>query len=412
MSRAHVSIAAVAAVLAVATAATSASSAARPASLFASASGGGSACTKQRPCTLARAIVRAPAGAVVHVQAGTYHGGYVLAKSLRLIAHGRVVVDASSAPNGIGIHIEGRGGSGSVVQGFIVEQARFEGILVGPSPGAAHPRPAPVTGVTLRNDWVLSNDTGRGKPNATGECKPNPPVPADCGGGIHLVWTSHSTIENDIVAYNADGILLSDEFGPTAFNTIRNNRILNNFYECGIALAGHSGNAVSVTGGLTPRAGVQHNLIENNLIRNNGVRLSGAGVLLAGGVPGSAVYDNVIRNNTIDLNGHAGVTIHQHVAGNLDGNRIVDNKIGKNNSLGDDDFAAAQDSQTTGILVASGTPPGRALPPFLQPQPITGTVIRGNTISDDAIGIWTLNAPGDYTQNTFDPSVAVPISTH
>ena len=265
--------------------------------------------------------------------------------------------------------------------------------------------------MTLRDNWVLSNNTGRGKPDATGECNAKPPVPADCGGGIHLVWASNSLVENNIVAYNSDGILLTDEFGPTAHNTIRNNRILNNLYECGIVLAGHSPKAVARDGSLTDQAGIHDNLVENNLVRNNGVKVSGAGVLLAGGAPGSAVYGNVVRGNTIELNGHSGVTVHQHVTGDVSSNQIVDNTIGQNNMLGDDDFGAAVDMQTTGILVASGAPPG-GLPPALMPQPITGTVISGNKISGDKVGIWTLNAAGDYTQNTFGSDVTTPVSSH
>ena len=379
---------------------------------FASAHGSGSACTKTKPCTLARALANAASGATVHVAAGTYKGGYVIAKKVNLLAQGRVLIDASTSADGTGIHIVGPGGSGTVVQGFIVELAKAEGILVGTSPGDAKPQPAPVTDVTLRDNWVLNNNKGRGQPDATGECVARPPTPADCGGGIHLVWTSNSLVENNIVAYNSDGILLTDEFGPTDHNTIRNNRVLNNVWECGIVLAGHSGKAVGSDGKLTDQAGVHDNLIEKNYVFNNGVALSGAGILIGGGAPGSAVYDNTIQGNDIALNGHAGVTVHQHVAGYLGGNSIVGNTIGVGNILGDDDFAAAQDMQTTGILVASGAPPGAALPPFLLPSPITGTTISGNTIKDVAVGIWTLNTPGDFTGNTFDAGVTTKVSTH
>jgi hypothetical protein len=374
--------------------------------LFASASGSGEACSASKPCSLASAVSRAAAGATVHVAKGTYHGGYVIDKKLRLLADGRVVIDASTSADGIGIHVVGPGGSGSVVQGFTVEKAPFEGILVGTSP-APNASPAPVTNVTLRNNMVVSNNTERGKPDATGECKAAPPAPADCGGGIHLIWVSNSLVENNVVAYNSDGILLTDEFGPTSHNVVRGNRTVDNLWECGIVLAGHNPNAADPT-----KAGVFDNLIENNVARNNGVKTTGAGILLGGGAPGSGVYDNTIRGNTVELNGHAGITIHQHVAGNLGGNEIEGNIVGTNNTLGDDDFAAATDVQTTGILVASGAPPQAQLPPFLLPSPISGTVIKGNKISGDAVGIWTLNTPGDFSANTFGSDVATPISSH
>jgi len=376
------------------------------------ASARSAACTQASPCSLAAAVAQ-PAGSTAYVKAGKYSGGYVIAKKLHLVAEGRVVRDASTAPTGVGLDVVGPGGSGSVIEGFIVEKAQQEGILVGNNPGNPGGPPAPVSGVVVKNNIVEENDKGRTNPNATGECKATPPAPVDCGGGIHLIWASNSTVEGNVVAYNSDGILLTDEFGPTSHNVISKNRVLNNLWECGIVLAGHNPHGTDQSGKLTPdAAGVFANTIENNLVRNNGVAISGAGVLLGGGAPGSAVYDNVIRANTIDINGHSGVTIHQHVAGYLGGNTIEDNTIGKGNILGDDDFAAAQDMQTTGILVASGAPPGAQLPPFLLPQPITGTVIKGNKISNVAVGIWTLNTPGDFSGNTFGAGVTTPLSRH
>lgn len=398
MNRRHTSVALAAAGCVIATAAGTASARTT------------AACTKASPCTLAAAIAGSPAGATAYVKAGKYSGGFVISKRLHLVAAGRVVLDASTSRNGIGLEVVGPGGSGSVIDGFIVERAQQEGILVGNNPGDPSVGPAPVSGVVVKNDVVEWNDEGRTNPNATGECKAAPPQPSDCGGGIHLIWASNSTVEDNVVAYNADGILLTDEFGPTSHNTVAKNRVLNNLWECGIVLAGHNPKGVDSKGTLTPTtAGVFANTIESNVVRNNGVSLSGAGILLGGGAPGSAVYDNVIRKNTIDISGHAGVTIHQHVAGYLSGNTIEDNTIGKGNILGDDDFAAAQDMKTTGIVVASGAPPGPALPPFLLPSPITGTVITGNTISDVSVGIWTLNTPGDFSGNTFGAGVITPL---
>lgn len=127
-----------------------------------------------------------------------------------------------------------------------------------------------MSGVVLRDNWVLSDNAGLGTPQ--GECKDNPPVPGDCGGGIHLVAVTNSKVENNIVAYNADGILLTDEFGPTAHNVISGNRVLNNLAECGIVLAGHNGKAFDpMSHKLTGAAGVYANLVENILTRNNGV---------------------------------------------------------------------------------------------------------------------------------------------
>ena len=370
-------------------------------------SGGGSACTASKPCLLAAAIEHASAGATVHVGRGRYSGGYVIDKKIRLVADGRVVIDASSSADGTGIHIVGPGGSGSVVQGFVVEKARYEGILVGTSPGDASPQPAPVTDVTLRNNIVVSNNTGRGEPGATGECKSTPPAP-------RRLRRRHSPRVGEQLDRRAQRRRVQQRRDP-AHRRVRpdvaQRRSRKPRDRQSVRVRDRVGGTQSERRRSCEGRCVRQPHREQ-LARNNGVVTTGAGILLGGGAPGSAVYENTIRNNTVELNGHAGITIHQHVVGNLGGNVIEDNTVGTNNSLGDDDFAAATDMQTTGILVASGSPPGPALPPFLLPSPITGTVIRGNKISGDAIGIWTLNTPGDFSANTFAPDVATPLSSH
>jgi hypothetical protein len=45
-----------------------------------------------------------------------------------------------------------------------------------------------------------------------------------------------------------------------------------------------------------------------------------ASILLGGGAPFAGVYGNVIRGNAAKGNGLAGVTIHQHLVGDLNGN--------------------------------------------------------------------------------------------
>lgn len=123
------------------------------------------------------------------------------------------------------------------------------------------------------------------------------------------------------------------------------------------------------------------------------------------------MYDNVIRGNVAKGNGLSGVTIHQHLAGDLNGNVIEGNVLIDNNVDGDHDFATA-DLETTGILVAAGAPPGAVLPPELLPGQISGTVIRGNRLFDVKVGIWTLGVEKASTHiygNLFGPGVT-PVS--
>jgi nitrous oxidase accessory protein NosD len=348
-----------------------------------------------------------------------YHGGVVVTKDLTLRGFG-AVIDASSAPGGNGVQIVGPGGSGSSVEGFRIVGAKFEGILVGTAPvaptttdGTPVNTGQPVSDVRIDHNVIVHDDGGFG--STAGQCFSTPQAPGDCGEAVHLVSVTDSVVSDNYVANNAGGILLTDEFGPTSDNVVRRNVSVNNTGDCGITLAGHNPGAVNpATGQPTGAAGVFDNLIEDNIATGNGVLGQGAGILMGGGAPFAGVYGNVIRGNFTRGNGLAGVTIHQHLIGDLNGNVVEDNTLIHDNVDGDFDFAAAAAAQTTGILVASGSPPGPALPPFLVPGTIKNTVIRGNRIFDDSVGIWTLGvdpATTTIAHNFFGPGVT-PISVN
>ncbi len=119
------------------------------------------------------------------------------------------------------------------------------------------------------------------------------------------------------------------------------------------------------------------------------------------------------RGNVARGNGLAGITIHQHLVGDLNGNVIEGNYLSNDNLDGDFDFKVP-DPEPTGILVAAGEPP-TGLPPFLQPGPLKETVIRHNSISDVRIGVWTLGLEPLSTLisgNRFGHEVSTPISSH
>jgi hypothetical protein len=368
-------------------------------------------------------VSAAAPGSRIIVCPGTYDEGVTIEKQLSLIGRG-AVIDASLSPTGNGIQILGPGGSGSSVVGFHIENARFEGILVGTAPVAPTETKntptltgQPVSDVTIAGNVVEEND--KGFKSDFGQCASTPQAPGDCGEAIHLVAVTNSTVEANYVAHNAGGILLTDEFGPTSGNTIRFNDSNHNETDCGITLAGHSREAVEPKTGLpTGKAGVFDNLVENNLTLDNGVLGQGAGILMGGGAPDAGVYGNRIVGNYASGNGLSGITIHQHLVGDLNGNILEHNVLGENNLDGDFDFKAAQDTETTGILVASGEPPEGPegpLPGFLRPGPINETVIRGNVIVQNKIGIWTLNVPSATNtigDNFFGPEVTTPVSSH
>src|SRR5439155_5440841 len=103
------------------------------------------------------------------------------------------------------------------------------------------PSSGPVlSNVSVNNVKALDDDRGF---NGTeeGNCK----YPGDCGGGIHLNVVEHSSVTNSQAIGNADGILLTDDYGPNHDNLIKGNLVSENRTECGIVLPSHSSNAVS-----------------------------------------------------------------------------------------------------------------------------------------------------------------------
>jgi len=383
----------------------------------------GGSCATAAFTTIGAAVTAAAPGTTIVVCPGVYDEGVLINKQIVLDGLGGAVINASSSPFGNGVQIVGPGGSGSTVEGFKIENAEFEGVLIGTAPvapattdGTSVTSGAPVSDVTIANNTLVDNGTGFG--TDAGQCFSTPEAPGDCGETIHLVSVTNSVIEGNHVADNVGGILLTDEFGPTSGNTVRNNQALDNSDDCGITLAGHNPAAVSPATGLpTGAAGVFDNLIANNVSDDNGVAGQGAGILIGGGAPFAGVYDNTIVGNVAVGNGLAGITIHQHFIGDLNGNVLEGNILGDDNVDGDYDFAAAQDTQTTGILVAAGLPPGppAELPPPPSPPGIMGTIIRGNVIFGVKVGIWTLGvdpATTTITADLFGLGVTTQVSTN
>jgi parallel beta-helix repeat protein len=325
----------------------------------------GNPCTEQAPCaTIGHAVDVAGAGDTVLVAAGTYAEDVAVPIRLNVVGLGHPVVDAAGLDNGFVIT-----GAGARVSGFTVENAYFEGILV-----------LQTSHVTVTRNVVRDNDQGMFDANPRGQCAPQGEIPGDCGEGVHLMSATKSTVRGNLVTGNSGGILLTDEFGPTAMNTVAFNTVVANLYDCGITVAGHNPGAIDQNGARQPSvAGIYSNLIIKNRADGNGVAGEGAGILLAGAGPGTGVYGNLILNNRAAQNGLAGITLHNHAPNtDLNGNVIVGNVLESDNLNGDPDAGVFE---TTGILVFSAV------------DPMEGIVVRGNTIEHTHFGIWTQNLP-------------------
>ncbi|MGA2454130.1 MAG: right-handed parallel beta-helix repeat-containing protein [Solirubrobacteraceae bacterium] len=360
----------------------------------------GAPCTQAKPCkTIAGALAKAKKGAKVLVARGTYREEVKIAADVQLIGQGKPVIDATGLGNGV--LITGTAAAGPTVRGFIIRNANFEGILA-----------SGTTKVTIRENTVSKNDRGGSAVKPVSECAPEGVVPGDCGEALHLMSVTHSTALDNTVSDNAGGILVTDELGPTAFNTIKGNKVLDNVLDCGITLAGHNPKAVvlSTTPGpptmaaLAPTVGgIYSNVITKNTVTGNGTQGQGGGILMAGGPPGTAVYNNTVSYNTASGNGLGGVTLHSHAPGqDRNGNVISHNTISDDGihgyptgAPGDSDAGI---TRSVGIVVWSAA------------TPLTGTSIVANKISHDYYGIWTKNVPTiAQSANTFASTVTVPL---
>ncbi len=362
----------------------------------ASSDNSGRSCDSATYTSITAAVTAASSGNTVVVCEGTYAEDVLVNKGLTLLGRD-ATIDATGLENGIWIVA-----SNVRVDGFTVENANGEGVLAGVdalADAGMLPASGPVlSDVTVENSNVSNNDKGFNF-TETGNCK----YPGDCGGGIHFNGTTHSVMRHDIVNGNADGVLLTDDYAPSSYNTIEDNIVNDNLSECGIVLPSHASNAVTfdpttfqVTSVNPTLGGVYGNVVRDNVADGNGTDKappefggggSGSGIGLFASGPGSAVYDNFVFDNEASGNGLAGIAMHAHHPGgeNIDGNVLVHNKLGTNNIGGDgfDGPPGPTDFQTTGIAIFSAVP--------------AHMVISHNKISDNEIGIWlstTITADG------------------
>ena len=168
--------------------------------------------------------------------------------------------------------------SGIRFSGFTVTHAQGEGILA-----AGHGRD--ISGISISHSAIVHNDLGFGVNNSPYfQCAAMGQVPGDCGEGVHFTGVAYSSIKDSFIAYNAGGVLLSDDTGPTHGNLVAGNTVTGNATDCGITVPGHNPGALNKMSQPQPSvAGVYDNVIRNNVVTNNGVKGEGAGVLFANG---------------------------------------------------------------------------------------------------------------------------------
>ncbi len=349
--------------------------------------GEGEGCGNAQFSSIGAAVAAAPAWSTVVVCPGTYREDVMVNKPLTLAGR-EATIDASGFENAVWIvrsHV--------TVRGFTLENANGEGVLVGidsfADVGALQANGGRViSGVVIEGNNVVNDNKGF-SPTGHFNCK----YPGDCGGGIHFNVTTHSVMRGNHVSGNADGVLLTDDYGPNSFNVVEGNVVTRNVHECGITLPSHNPNSVNFdpnTGVVLSRnpavGGVYGNIVRHNVSDGNGTDVappqfggggSGAGIGIFASGPGFGAYDNVVEDNEASGNGLAGITVHSHGpggGGDASGNRIVGNTIGTNNLLGDPFDGNPSNMLKTGINVFSAG--------------ANTLTITENKIHDDQIGIW------------------------
>jgi parallel beta-helix repeat protein len=317
------------------------------------------------------AVTAAAAGDTINVAAGTYNGNISITKAVSLVGAGAAstIINADSTLQKEGVTVDGVTSGQTMVSGFTIQNSALSGILVQNS-----------SNVTVQNNVVTKNDLNLDLTTHT--CAGAFPFDQDdCGEGIHLRGASNSKVLNNLVTKDAGGILLTDETAANHDNLIDGNTVVNNVEDCGITLPSHPSAIIppaTPNGQPTfkPGFGVYDNTVTNNTSMGNG----GAGIGIFASVPGTAAYDNVVEGNIVSGNGNAGISMHSHAPNQkLSGNQIIGNTIGTNNIFGDGD---AGDFQTTGILLMAAVVTAQ------------GTVITGNTITGNQIGVWLANTSG------------------
>lgn len=340
--------------------------------------------------TITHAVSVAPAGAIITIAPGTYSESVTIARPLTLESESSeptdTIINATGQLNGIAII--GADANGTTVEGLTVENANAEGIYV-----------QDTSHVTVQYNLVLDNAL-----NASQVCPINiTPTTPPCiseDKGIQLIGTSLSAIVgNRVIGTVGDGgIGISDDGplnpgivesqfhpstpganNPSSHNLVADNTVINNAGGCGIVVSAYD-----------PGEGVFDNVVSGNLVSGNA-----EGIVVATPVPGTSAINNTLRGNTIVGSATEGVDVDGSAPNtSVAGNSVVGNVLSGNGP--DYDFPKPA---PTAIAVLSPTS-----------DPVTGTLVTGNTIQNEVYGIGVFNASrSTIMNNAADSSVKVPL---
>lgn len=344
---------------------------------------------------LGAASAAVPSGATSHGLGGTTSAGStgcVAAGSTGLTA--KVIsqpfelisgfVNASGCD--VGIYV-GPSGSPVAIEGATVVDANDHGIFVQDGNSVF------IVGNTVENNGLAPHTCAA---NQTSNC-----IAED--KAIQLVGTVGAFVSRNTVILNRvdGGIGVADD-GPidpgapmpgtlraSANNVVMDNQVINDMFGCGIVVASYNAGA-----------GVYGNLVLGNTVKGSspGTGPFVGGVVVAADTPGAFVWDNVVAFNVIDGSIIPGVVVHSNAPGDrVWNNSIVFNAISNNGFEGPPNDPVVP----TGIEVVSEAAPGEPSPPVVQ-----DTIVLGNIISSNSIGVWLCADQGTYVGGTMGNSTA------
>ena len=280
-----------------------------------------------------------------------------------------VVVDAAGCD--IGIYV-GPGASNAVIEDDTVTGANDHGVLV-----------QDVADVTVRDNRIVHN--GVAKKSGLGEDK-----------ALTLLGTTGAVVEGNLVSDNVGdgGISVNDDGGsvpsavptpgadrPALDNVISGNTVVGNLGGCGIVVSAYN-----------PAGGVIGNEVIDNIVAGTpGVLpplsppVTGS-IVVAADLPATVASRNTVSGNLVTGSFIAGVIVHSNAPGDrVSGTTIV------NNTLAWNDWGHTDGPPTAvGIVVASGSANAST------PSVLADTVIAGNRIDHQDIGIWISQAVGTH----------------
>lgn len=294
------------------------------------------------------------------------------------------MVDATGCD--IGVYV-GPGVTDVSIAGAIVSGAHDHGIMI-----------QDTSGITVEDSIVTAN----GANHHTG-CEP-PKVMTDCineDKALQLVGTSNVVVKHNWVTQNtADGGIGVFDDGPipvgalqptsstpvaSVGNQVVDNTVFGNLNGCGIVVAAYN-----------PGGGVSQNVIEHNTVTGQvGVFPPAVGgIVVAADSPHTSATDNIVAFNTINGTFLSGVIVHSNTPGDVvSGTSVLENTI-SNTGWGK---AVGPSDGTAGVLVMG------------EVEPVTGTAVLLNRISNETYGVWLKNTAGWFIYTVGGSNVTTPV---